>query len=80
LGGVTPAHFKPVFKMLFKPNINQGKMMQIKILSGTTASGTDLLAGTIAEVSDQDGETLIRMGKAELYTATAAPKKSKKKE
>jgi hypothetical protein len=53
--------------------------MKVKILNSTAASGKDLLAGSVAEVSDQDGQTLIRMGKAEAYTATEAPAKSKKK-
>tara|TARA_R100000935_G_scaffold38786_1_gene60195 strand:- start:6784 stop:6951 length:168 start_codon:yes stop_codon:yes gene_type:complete len=54
--------------------------MQVKILKATAASGTDLLVGSIAEVSEQDGKTLIRMGKAMAYSAAAeAPKKSKKK-
>ena len=54
--------------------------MKVKILNTTAASGKDLLAGSVAEVSDQDGQTLIRMGKAEAYTATEeAPAKAKKK-
>jgi hypothetical protein len=51
--------------------------MKVKILNSTAASGKDLLAGSVAEVSDQDGQTLIRMGKAEAYTATKAPAKIK---
>ena len=53
--------------------------MKIKLLSSTAASGTDLLAGSIATVSDKDGQTLILMGKAEAYTAPAKPVKAKKK-
>jgi hypothetical protein len=53
--------------------------MQVKILSSTAASGTDLLVGSIATVSDQDGQTLILMGKAEAYTAPVAPVKAAKK-
>jgi len=53
--------------------------MHIKLLSSTAASGKDLLAGSVAEVSDQDGLTLISMGKAEAYTAPAEPKKAPKK-
>ena len=51
--------------------------MKVKILSSTAASGTDLLVGSIATVSEQDGQTLISMGKAEAYTE--APKKQAKK-
>jgi len=53
--------------------------MQVKILSSTVAGGQDLLAGAIAQVSDQDGQTLIKMGKAEAYTAPAVTKKAPKK-
>jgi len=53
--------------------------MQVKILSSTAASGKDLLVGSIATVSDQDGQTLISMGKAEAYTAPVAPVKAAKK-
>jgi len=53
--------------------------MQVTILSSTAASGKDLLAGVVAEVSDQDGQTLIKMGKAEAYTAPATPKKAPKR-
>ena len=53
--------------------------MKVKILNSTAASGKDLLAGSVAEVSDQDGQTLIRMGKAEAYTAEAPAKATKKK-
>jgi hypothetical protein len=54
--------------------------MKIKILSTTVASGTDLLAGSVAEVSEQDGQTLIIMGKAAAYEAAEVPaKKAKKK-
>jgi hypothetical protein len=53
--------------------------MKVKILNTTAASGTDLLAGSVAEVSDKDGQTLIRMGKAEAYTAEAPAKSAKKK-
>jgi hypothetical protein len=54
--------------------------MKVKILKTTAASGTDLLAGSVAEVSEQDGQTLIRMGKAVAYEATEVPaKKAKKK-
>ena len=53
--------------------------MQVKILSSTAASGKDLLAGSVAEVSDQDGQTLIKMGKAEAYTAPAMTKKAPKR-
>jgi len=54
-------------------------MMKVKILNTTAASGKDLLAGSVAEVSDQDGQTLIRMGKAEAYTAPATATKAAKK-
>ena len=53
--------------------------MKVKILNTTAASGTDLLAGSVAEVSDQDGLTLISMGKAEAYIEPAKPVKAKKK-
>ena len=53
--------------------------MQVTLLSSTAASGTDLLAGSIATVSDKDGQTLISMGKAEAYTAPAKPVKAAKK-
>ena len=53
--------------------------MQVKILISTAASGTDLLLGSIATVSDKDGQTLISMGKAEAYTAPVAPVKAAKK-
>ena len=53
--------------------------MKVKILNSTAASGKDLLAGSVAEVSDQDGQTLIRMGKAEAYTAEEPAKAAKKK-
>jgi hypothetical protein len=53
--------------------------MKVKILNTTAASGKDLLAGSVAEVSEQDGQTLIRMGKAEAYTAEAPAKAAKKK-
>ena len=53
--------------------------MQVKILRSTAASGEDLLAGCIATVSEKDGETLIKMGKAEAYIEPEAPKKKAKK-
>lgn len=53
--------------------------MQVKILISTAASGTDLLLGSIATVSETDGQTLISMGKAEAYTAPAKPLKAEKK-
>ena len=53
--------------------------MLIKLLQQTAASGEDLLAGCIATVSEKDGETLIKMGKAEAYIEPEAPKEKAKK-
>jgi|TARA_B100000780_G_C21091061_1_gene439718 hypothetical protein len=53
--------------------------MKIKLLSSTAASGTDLLAGSIAEVSDSDGRVLIGMGKAEACLDKVDPPKATKK-
>ena len=51
--------------------------MKIKALRNTAASGQELTAGEVYDVSEQDARILIQMGKAALYRAashvTAAP-------
>ena len=52
--------------------------MKIKCLSNVGASGASLEAGKTYDVSDPDGELLIRIGKAEKATEQK-PKKAKVK-
>lgn len=50
--------------------------MKILILRSTLASGTHLEAGTVQDVSDDDGALLVRLGRA--TTELPEPKPARK--
>ena len=47
--------------------------MKVKILRTTVADGRFVRAGSVEDISDKDGKTLILLGKAEAVEALNAP-------
>lgn len=66
---------KGLFKSL--PSNNTEGRMKIKVLRNTVASGQDLEAGKVYEVSERDAKILIQMGKAEEYKEEKEEEKGK---
>jgi hypothetical protein len=54
--------------------------MKILILRSTLASGTHLEAGTVQDVSDDDGALLVRLGRATTELPEQKPTRKPKAE